>query len=475
MSNTTAGETPKADSKGIPNSIKELAQTVRDLRGAPRGYWIMNYVYMLDGMAYFGILTLLTIFIHEQIGLADHFAHLIVSVFTGLVTAFMLLFGPKADQFGLLKGLTIALLLSFIGRLLLPFSDTLFTGTSAVFVVCLGLLITASGNGFLQPSLYAGIKQFSDDKTSSMGYGLLYAMMNLGIVIIGLLSSPIRAGLNIGSFHFKGYGVNGVFWLLIAVTGLNLVLLRLVLTKKAVSQRIRTEAAGSPHARASGQKRTLKEKFYDSPFSDARFMFFIFIMLPVNTLFAHQWLTMPQYVTRAFSQAVADKMEWIVNISNPLIIVLGVPIITALTRRVNVYTMMIIGSLVSAVPTFMLATGPNFWLLLSYMIIFSIGEALWQPRFLEYAAEIAPPGKTGAYIGLAQVPWFIAKMTTGFYSGTIMEKYCPEGGPFRTETMWLIYGVIAMTSPIGLLLARKWVMKNFRRQGSAASTDTRAA
>jgi uncharacterized membrane protein (DUF2068 family) len=28
----------------------------------------------------------------------------------------------------------------------------------------------------------------------------------------------------------------------------------------------------------------------------------------------------------------------------------------------------------------------------------------------------------------------------------------------HTETLWLVYGIIAMASPIGLWLARKWVM-----------------
>jgi POT family proton-dependent oligopeptide transporter len=446
---------------GIPNPIKELVQTARDLRGAPRVFWIMNYTYMLDGMAYFGMLTLLTIFLHQNLGLRDSEAHLIVSVYTGLVTAFMLTFGPVADRIGIKKALTIALLLQIVGRFLLPSMDVLFDGFMAVVLVCLGLAIASAGNGFLQPALYAGIKQFSDEKTSSMGYGLLYAMMNLGIVIIGLLSSPIRAGFKMGSVSFSGFGVNGVFWLCIILTGANLLLLRITMTKKAESQRIRVEEIHEQKEKKNFIQQWLKE----GPVSDARFMFFIFILLPVNTLFAHQWLTMPEYVTRAFSQGVADRMEWIVNISNPLIIVLGVPVITALTRRINVYTMMIAGSIVSALPTFLLAMGPNFWRLMSYMILFSFGEAMWQPRFLEYAAELAPPGKTGAYIALANVPWFIAKMTTGFYSGFVMETYCPEGGPFRTEIMWTMYGIIAVSSPIGLLLARTWIMRGFKKTG----------
>ena len=80
------------------------------------------------------------------------------------------------------------------------------------------------------------------------------------------------------------------------------------------------------------------------------FIFFIFMLLPVRTLFAHQWLTMPQYILRSYPQGVADKMEWLVNWINPAIIFVGVPLATALTRHINVYTMMVIGSLVSAVP-----------------------------------------------------------------------------------------------------------------------------
>jgi proton-dependent oligopeptide transporter, POT family len=83
------------------------------------------------------------------------------------------------------------------------------------------------------------------------------------------------------------------------------------------------------------------------------------MLLPVRTLFAHQWLTMPQYILRAYPEGIADRMEWLVNWINPLIIFIGVPLATALTRHINVYRMMVIGSFVSATPTFLLCFGPT--------------------------------------------------------------------------------------------------------------------
>ena len=210
----------------------------------------------------------------------------------------------------------------------------------------------------------------------------------------------------------------------------------------------------------------LKGYFTEGPFGNARFVFFIFMMLPVRTLFAHQWLTMPQYILRAYPPAVGDKMEWLVNWINPGIIFIGVPLLTAMTRRANVYTMMIIGSLVSAAPTFLLCSGPNLTVLIVYFVVFSIGEALWSARFLEYASELAPPGRVAQYMGLAQIPWLLAKGTTGLYSGFLLAAYCPPNTPpeqLHTGTLWFIYGCIAMSTPVGLWLARKWVMSGLYR------------
>ncbi len=171
------------------------------------------------------------------------------------------------------------------------------------------------------------------------------------------------------------------------------------------------------------------------------------------------------YVSRAFQgSAVGDNFEFAVNL-NPLLIFFIVPIVAALTQKKKIYNMMIIGTIVMAAPTFILATGPTVWALAAYLLIMTIGEAMWQPRFLQYAAEIAPPGRTGAYMGVAQFPWFLTKVITSMYSGWFLLRYCPADTPvagLNTETMWLIYGSIAMVSPVLLIVARGWLGKDFK-------------
>ena len=195
-------------------------------------------------------------------------------------------------------------------------------------------------------------------------------------------------------------------------------------------------------------------------------MFFIFILIPVQTLFAHNWLTLPQYTSRAFEGFVQSNFEFFVNL-NPILIFILTPVVTALTMKKSTYKMMIIGTLVMAMPTFILTLGPNVYTLMAYLILMTIGEAMWQPRFLQWVAEIAPKNMTGIYMGIGQFPWFLTKIITSLYSGWFLMNYCPADVPpdqLNTEKLWLIYGFIAVSSPVFLILARKWMVKGMKEK-----------
>ncbi len=198
------------------------------------------------------------------------------------------------------------------------------------------------------------------------------------------------------------------------------------------------------------------------PLQDAKFAYFIFALIPVQTLFTYNWLVLPPYIKRAFDGWIGDYFEVAAN-ANPILIFIAVPIITALTQKARVYNMMIYGTFIMAAPAFLLVIGPYWWTLAAYILIMTIGEAMWQPRFLQYAAEIAPEGRTGEYMGVAQLPWFLTKVLVPLlYSGWMMDRYCPAEGPKNTELMWFIFGCIAITSTILLILAKGWIGKDFK-------------
>lgn len=445
----------------------ELTQPFIDLFHTSRALFGVNLSYVLEGLAYFGVVGLLGIFFNQYIKLDDLTAGRMVGILTGGITLAMLLLGATVDWIGVRKALLASLFFMLAGRVILTISPLLGPAgpwNSAHLIAMLGILGIIIGYGIYQPAAYAAVKRFTNEKTAAMGYAMLYALMNLGGFLPGLISPPVR----------HQFGITGVFWVYVAATVLGIISVAVIISKKSVQIAIQHASPETKEkiaveedemARMStGEKIAYYIKHI--PFRDARFMFFIFALIPVQTLFAHNWLTLPQYTSRAFSGFVQTNFEFFVNL-NPIFIFVLTPVVTALTSKKNAYTMMIIGTFVMASPTFILAIGPNIYTLMTYLVIMTVGEAMWQPRFLQWVAEIAPKGMTGIYMGIGQFPWFLTKVITSLYSGWFLMKYCPENTPtgsMNTEWMWLIYGLIAIVSPILLIMARKPMMRGFREK-----------
>ncbi len=523
-------------SEVLRDSFKELKETFIAFIKAPKALWGVNVPYILEGLVYFGILTILGKYCSENVSLQDTQSSLVYSFVTGGITFSMLIFGGYADKLGVRKSLAIAFLGMLFGRALVSLSGTIHLANGLwspmFFTMCGGLLIMVLFYGLYQPAAYAGVKRYTTPKTAAMGYAVIYGLMNLGAFFSGFVSSFTRR-----SFQnvLPPNGLAAVYWVYVGITLISLLLTLVLLSKKtdkaavasvrAEMEKEGLEARGDEEEEANKPKEKINNipliaygiltvvlfllsnfafsnplnfdiKFAvlgfniwidfffvlslvafaaaiteflrrrpEHPFRDKRFAFFIFILIPVQTLFAHNWLTIPYYLDRAFAGSIVSKYFEVFSNINPILIFILAPVVAGLTAKANVYKMMIYGTIVMAVPTFLLAVGPNVYLFLTYVLLSTIGEAMWQPRFLQWIAEVAPKGMTGMYMGVGQFPWFLTKVVTGFYSGWFLEKYVPLHLPpseMHSGMMWFIYGLIAVLSPIGLILAKKWMMKGFK-------------
>ncbi|MFH1197318.1 MAG: MFS transporter [bacterium] len=446
------------------NIVMELTQPFVDLASTSQAMFGLNFSYLLEGLTYFGVVGLLAIFFN-QIELNDIDAGRMVGIQTAGITIAMLFLGATVDWIGLRKSLLFALSFMLVGRILLTLAPDLGVSglwNSSHILAMLGIFGIVLGYGIYQPACYAGVKQLTNEKTAAMGYAMLYAIMNLGGFLPGIISPPVR----------RAFGITGVFWVYAVLTIVGIGVVYFIITKKAMAKAVEdlrkqsAEPLKVEKDEMADMKASEKLKYYIKhfPLRDLRFLFFIFILIPVQTLFAHNWLTIPLYTSRAFDGFVQQNFEFFVNL-NPILIFILTPMVAALTSKRNTYNMMIIGTLVMASPTFILALGPTFPNLILYLVIMTIGEAMWQPRFLQWVAEIAPKNMTGIYMGIGQFPWFLTKVVTSLYSGWFLMNYCPADMPLssmNTEMMWLIYGFIAIVSPISLFFAKGWMQKGFK-------------
>jgi len=539
---TQSEDAAAAPAEARPNPFQEIVQPFVDVWHAPRALWGVNLGYMLEGLAYFGVLGYLAIYFSQEVfaGVAspDTFAHNMVAVLTGGITIAMLFLGFVPDKWGVRRALIWSFVLLVIGRTVIAGAPTILHLRAGLWsplhwATMLGIVIVVIGYGMYQPAAYAAVRQFTTPKTSGMAYAMLYALMNLGgwfPSFAFLLRDRARLG------------ITGTFWFYVAITVLGLVSTVVLLTGRTVAKAIEKAKADTASetadaaaaAAAAGEKpaeatvKGVSGRFPPvqmwllvvgvavafglkipatalaglpapltlnlvlallvvvlwtalalvpatgrflarHPLADLKFFFFIFALIPVQTLFTYNWLVLPEYINRAYTGWVGRYFEIASNF-NPILIFILTPVIAAMTLKKKVYDMMIWGTFVMAAPAFLLAIGPTWWTLYLYLIIMTVGEAMWSPRFLQYAAEIAPEGRTGEYMGVAQLPWFLTKVLVPLlYSGYMMDRYCPApqtGRAVHTQPMWLIFGCIAMGSFVLLVLAKNWIGKDFKTKAA---------
>jgi MFS family permease len=533
-SGESAGAAAAAELK--PSPWMEIVQPFIDVWHAPRALWGVNLGYMLEGLAYFGVLGYLAIYFSQTVFAGvpnpDTFAHNMVAVLTGGITIAMLFLGFVPDKWGVRRALIWSFVLLVVGRVLIAAAPTVLHLHAGLWsplhlATMAGILIVVIGYGMYQPAAYAAVRQFTTPTTSGMAYAMLYALMNLG----GWFPS----------FAFllrdtAGLGITGTFWFYVGITVLALISTVVLLTSGTVQKAIAKAKEDTAREQGAEAKPGEEKKggvaakgvsgryppvqmwvliaavaaalwwklpaspalaglplnvavpvlvalawivlavvpatgrfLARHPLADLKFFFFIFALIPVQTLFTYNWLVLPEYINRAYTGWVGRYFEVASNF-NPILIFILTPVIAALTLKRKVYNMMIWGTFVMAAPAFLLGIGPHWWTLYLYLIIMTIGEAMWSPRFLQYAAEIAPEGRTGEYMGVAQLPWFLTKVLVPLlYSGHMMDRYCPApntGRPVHTEPMWLIFGFIAMGSTVLLMLGKGWIGKDFKTKSA---------
>ena len=465
-------EQPATPSKSaVRQAVDEITGTVHAFIRSPRALWGVNVPYFIEGIAYFGVLTLLMKYLSENVALGDVKAGVVVSLFTGGITFAMFFLGEFGDRYGLRRTLLLSIALMAIGRVFITVAGYAKGGSfasPAFLLTALSLLMVAIAWGFFQPSLFSAVRQFTTPESAAVAFGVIYGLNNLGAFVAGAMSPKIRG---LAATTFPPNGINGVFAVYTVLTFLSIVITMVILTKATVARALASRpesAAREEKARLAERPRVLSRRWFsEHPLADGKFAFFVFILIPVQTLFAHQWLTLPLFINRAFVPWVADRFELFTNLG-PLLVFLLAPLVAALTARRDPLKMIQWGTLVMALPTFLLALGPSPLTLFTYIVLMTVGESMWQPRFYNYITEIAPPGKAGLYVGVGQLPWFLTKLLTGMYAGWFLQRFCPAEGAKHTEQMWLIYAFIAMVTPVTLFLTRNWLRAGAKSAGAQA-------
>jgi dipeptide/tripeptide permease len=433
---------------------------LKNLFGCPREIWIAFAVKVLESLCYFSSVLMLMIFLTQDMGLSDEAAGTIFGLFSASMSFFMLFVGFIADSFGIKRALLFGLVVALAGRVAVTFS-------TAPWIVYPGLFVLSIGFAYMIPLLAAAVKLFSNRRAQKYAFSWYYVVMNVGSLAAGVTLDPIRANFREPHvFRPLGYALTVRPSQVVFLVGVFATVVSLVLVAFFVRSRVPVDETPPEPSGAGGGERKKREEAparRESVRAIIRdvtrerrfwvFIVFIFLLVLVKMIFQYNHSLYPLYMERIGHKEWTGRLYSI----NPLIIVFLVPVMTAITGRMRAYTVILVGSFVSAASVFFLGLGESIALIVLYQITLSLGEALYSPRLYDYTATIAPKGRESSYMAYSKAPMFFAKVAAGPLTGILLARLCPAEGARNTELMWVLVGLSTMVSPVALLLGRRWL------------------
>ena len=404
--------------------------------------------------SYYGVMSVLSVYLVMSIpegglGFSKESVGVIKSTITPLLYFLPILAGGLADRFGYRRTLMMAFTLMSTGYF--------FTSISTVYgMVFLSLVLMAVGAGFFKPIISGTIARVTDERTSSLGFGIYYWSINLGAFIFPLLLVP----------YLKSIGWSYIFIMAAVGTG-SMLLLNIFVYREPARQQ---------------NTKPLAEVFKDIilVLKDYRFLLMIFIYSGFWIMYFQMFDTVLWYLKDYVDMAPVNKAvnaflglfmanpgwkfdtEHVTVISSGCIILLQL-VVSNIVRNKPALPTMIVGIAMGTVGMAILSLSTYSWVFIIGIVIFSIGEMTAHPKFYSYVGLIAPSDKKALYQGYAFLYGVIGSGIGGILGATLYVHFVDK--LHQPGVLWFIFSLIGVASILGLLVYNRLVSGKSEAQG----------
>jgi POT family proton-dependent oligopeptide transporter len=395
----------------------------------PLVFWIANSIEVLERFSYYGIYMGFGIYM-EYLGYSKGQLGIVQSIFLLFSYATPIFSGTFADRYGFKKVLIISYL-AYLPTILLLIVTNSFTG---IALTMLGIGFAA---GIFKPLISGTVRVTTDSTNKTLGFGIFYAMVNIGASF-----GPVVAG------KLRAISWNHAF--IAAAIGICIMLLITIFFYKEPKREIGNV--------------TLKQKFQDMrvALSDVKFLIFLILLglmfwLPLWAFFnlvavyvdsnldtVRLYLAIDSVFPTWFSNLLSAEDE---NGTRKLlgetiahtgyIIMIFQIFISRIFEKFNAIPSFNFGLFIAALGMFTIGiaylSAPEFIFL--GIFLFAVGEMISSPRIQEYIMWLAPKEKAGLYMGTN----FLATGLGGALSGvtyTILYGYFRDAG--NPEYVWFV-------------------------------------
>src|SRR5215469_6080627 len=476
MPGTRPGMTTVQEARHLVNAIRSLpAEAHPEPFGHPRGLTFLFTTEMWERFSYYGMRSLLVLYMTKFLLLEDHFGNVIG--LAALKRALEAVFGPLDVQplssqiWGLYTGLVYftpifgGLLADralgqrrtvVIGAVLMAFGHFMMAVEQLFLFALLALIL---GSGCFKPNIstQVGGLYAERDPRRDRAYSIFYVGINLGAFLAPLVCGTLGEGFG---WHY-GFTAAGVGM----VIGLCIYLYALPLLPTDEMHKVQGEKA----AHLARQPLDANER---------RAVLALLALFVPNTLFWAAYEQMGNTIilwADAYTDRSIDPLHlfgldaqisttWFLAV-NPFMIFAFTPFVVALWARQAArgsepatITKMAIGcfgvvaaNLIMVAAALYAGGGKASWLwLFGYFVVITLGELYLSPVGLSFVTKVAPARLISLMMGV----WLSASFTGGFLAGYIGSFWSRMGKP---EFFLLVAGVAAIAGV--MILGCRWVVK----------------
>jgi len=465
------------------------------LKGAARELWLVFVVKFLVIAAYAVTNSTIVLWLSSDFGFSDKQALGTVAGWSLAMTAASVLVGSFTDAVGLRRTFFLGVWICIVARGVMAFS-------SGKWLALLGgLAPLAVGEALCSPVLVAAVRRYSNTKQRSISFSIFYAMMNVGFLAASFIFDFVRRDLGEHghlTVPWLGVQMSAYQALLLASVGIEVLLLPVLWFLREGAEATDEGLKIIPRPKRYQQERFGKAMWLtvrDSASETARLfagllrqngfyrlLTFLMLIAFLKLIFMQMYYVYPKFGIRELGDGAPVGHLWAIN---SILIIFLAPCVGALTQRFTAYKMVIVGAIISAASVFIMAlptawfvplangvagrwlghgylglqgeVHPYYVMIALFVVLLSIGEAFYSPRVYEYAAAIAPKGQEASYGALSYVPFLLAKLLIGTFSGILLARYCPEHGVRHSGILWLAVALTATVAPIGLIALRGYI------------------
>jgi len=408
----------------------------------PQVFWVANTIEIFERFAYYGIYFGFGIYM-EYLGYSRAQLGIVQSIFLFFSYAIPVISGTFADKYGFKKVLIVSYLAYLPSILLLIFTKS-FSG------IALTMLTIGLAAGIFKPLIAGTVRAVTDKTNKTLGFGIFYAMVNVGGSFGPMVAGRLRA-------------ISWNYAFLAAAISIGLMLVITILFYK------------EPEREIDGI--TLKQKFKDIgiALSDVKFALFLvllglFFWLPLWAFFnilalyvdrnldtARLYLDLKSVFGAGFANLFSHSDEEgvrrilgeMIAHTGYIIMILQVPV-SRFFERFRTMPSFVFGLFVAGIGLTIIGyanISAAAYVFLG-IFLFAVGEMISSPRIQEYIAWIAPKEKAGLYTGLNYLALLIGAALSGVIYTTLY-GFFRDGG--HSEYVWyvlaghMILGMIVLT------------------------------